>query len=79
MILEKWPFGRKRAAKSRIFLFSDHSWLFICRKSKSAIFINVNLHVIIGVDPLSACANCISNPTLSFAQAKVELEGLNKK
>ena len=49
------------------------------QKNKSAIFINVNLHVVIGVDPLSACANCISNPTLSFAQAKVELEGLNQK
>ena len=49
------------------------------QKNKSAIFMNVNLHVVIGVDPLSACANCISNPTLSSAQAKNELEGLNKK
>ena len=49
------------------------------QKNKSPIFISVNVHVVIGVDPLSACANCISNPTLSFAQAQVELEGLNQK
>ena len=53
--------------------------VFYMQKNKSAIFKNVNLHVVIGVDPLSACANCISNSTLSFAQAKVELEGLNQK
>ena len=49
------------------------------QKNKSVIFINVNLYVVIGVDPLSARANCFSNPPLSFAQAKVELEGLNQK
>ena len=49
------------------------------QKNKWPIFINVNLHEVIGVDPLSACANCTSNPTLSFAHAKVELEGLNQK
>ena len=53
--------------------------VFYMQKNKSTIFKNVNLHVVIGVDPLSAYANCISNPTLSFAQAKVELEGLNQK
>ena len=49
------------------------------QKNKSPIFISVNFHVVIGVDPLSACANCSSNRTLSFAQAKVELEGFNQK
>ena len=42
-----------------------------------SIFINVNLHVVNGVDPLSACEDCISNPSISFAQPKIELEGLN--
>ena len=53
--------------------------VFYMQKNKSTIFKNVNLHVVIGVDSLSAYANCISYPELSFAQAKVELEGLNQK
>ena len=76
-----WKSGhleKKGCQVAHFFIF----WSFVVfymQKNKSAIFKNVNLHVVIGVDPLSACANCISNPTLSFAQAKVELEGLNQK
>ena len=58
MILEKWPFERKRAAKSRIFLIFCSFVVFYMQKNKSATFKNVNFHVVIGVDPLSACANC---------------------
>ena len=39
---------------------------------------SVNLHVGNGVGPLSACTNCISIPTLSFAYPKIELEGLSQ-
>ena len=47
------------------------------QKYNLSIFINVNLHVVNGVGPLSACANSISNPALSFALSKTELGGLN--
>ena len=68
MIFEMWPFDRKKAAKSHIFLFSAHSGLFMHRKINC---LNVNLQVVNEVGPLSACANCISNPTLYFAQPKL--------
>ena len=40
---------------------------------------SVNLHDGNGVGPLSACANCISIPTISFAEPTIKLEGLIKK
>ena len=40
---------------------------------------SVNLHAGNGVVPLSACANCISIPTISFAKPMIELEGLSQK
>ena len=48
-------------------------------KKKLWIFISVNLHARNGVGPLFACANRISIPALSFAQSKIELEGLSQK
>ena len=39
---------------------------------------SVNLHACNGVGPLSACANCLSIQTLSFAKPKIKLEGLSK-
>ena len=77
MISEKWPFERRRAAKSHIFFISCSFWVVRAQKNKLPILINAHLHIVIGVDHLSACANCISNPLTSFAQPKVELEGLN--
>ena len=47
------------------------------QKNKLPISINVNVHVSNGVGPLSASTNYISRPTISSAQHKVELEGLN--
>ena len=52
-------------------------WVVRAQKNNLSIFINVNLHVVNGEGPLAACANCISNPAISFAQSKTELEGLN--
>ena len=40
---------------------------------------SVNLHGSNGVVPHSACANCISIPTISFATPMIELEGLSQK
>ena len=59
------------------FLIFVSFWVGRVPKNKLSIFINVNLHVVNGVCPLSAFANCISNPTISFSQHLNELEGLN--
>ena len=59
------------------FLIFRSFWVVRAQKNNLSIFINVNLHVVNGEGPLSACANCISNPAISFAQSKTELEGLN--
>ena len=42
-------------------------WVVRAQKNNLSIFINVNLHVVSGEGPLAACANCISNPAISFA------------
>ena len=60
---------------AHFFIFRSF-WVVHTQKNKLLIFLNVNLHVGNEV-PLSACTNCISKPTTSFAQPKIELEGLN--
>ena len=47
------------------------------QKKISFIFTNVNLNVGSRVGPLSACPNRVSKSILSFAQLKIEFEGLN--
>ena len=73
---EKWSFERKKPPRRTFFIFRS---LRVVRAHKNnlPILINVNLHVVNRVGPLSTFANCISNPTLSVAQPKIELEGLN--
>ena len=51
--------------------------VFRAQKNKLLIFINVNLHIVDRIGPLAVCENCISNPTVYFAQSKIELEGLH--
>ena len=59
------------------FLIFRSFWVVRAQKNSLSIFINVNLHVVNGEGPLSDCTTCISNPAISFAQSKTELEGLN--
>ena len=63
---------------AHFFIFSS-LWDFRPKKKKLGIFMSVNLHAGNGVGLLSACPNCISISTFSFAQPKIKLEGLSQK
>ena len=72
-------FGGFLLQETKLFCFLNghfRSFSFRVLKDKLSIFININLYVVDGVGPLSACINCTSNPTISFAQPKIKLEGM---
>ena len=75
MIFEKWPF-EKEVVTSHIFLIICSFWVAHAQNNKLLIFIDLYLHVVNGVGRL-LFAKTISNPSVYFAQPKIELKGLH--